>query len=506
MASFQIKNFNSLVSSMINTVRGLTTKITDFNVGGVTRTLLEAVAQEIEELYYQTFIGLIEATEFIFLAFNFPRRPATKAVGTVTFSSALAVASDVIIPQGTIVRTADNINFDTTQEVTLLQSTSSIDAPVRATTAGTEGNVDAGAIVEIATPVNFITGVTNAAATVGGDDDESREERRGRFAEFIASLSRATRIALEFAAKDRIDGVVASQIIENPRVFVLNEDVSSGVFSEITLPMNTNDPFGQSIAIFPASFAVGDNVYFGLDFAFDFLAFFITDPADPSFGDGTWQYFNGSTWVALTVEDATDKFRIDSFFRTVSFVRPADFTYTRVNNVLRFWIRFNITDAAFTSNPKVAEITTRPIRGTAEIYIQDAAGNAPAALLQAAQNQVELVRAAGIPVGVFAPEQISIDITAVITVDPIFDKDGLAAEARQSIIDFLIGKRLGQILFEAEICQLVMNLDDEGILDIDLSKLQPTALPSAPAVDDVMIGLNQIAQPGTIAVSAVSSS
>ncbi len=55
---FQVKDFRSIVASMVNHVRATTTKITDFRVGGVARTLLEAPAIEIDELYQQMFNGL----------------------------------------------------------------------------------------------------------------------------------------------------------------------------------------------------------------------------------------------------------------------------------------------------------------------------------------------------------------------------------------------------------------------------------------------------------------
>ena len=50
---FQIKDFASITASMINWLRANTTKVTDFNVGSVVRTMAEASAAEMEELYLQ---------------------------------------------------------------------------------------------------------------------------------------------------------------------------------------------------------------------------------------------------------------------------------------------------------------------------------------------------------------------------------------------------------------------------------------------------------------------
>ena len=59
--AFQIKNFASIVASMINRMSATQNKVTDFNVGAVGRTLIEAPAIEIDQLYQQMFNGLKEA-------------------------------------------------------------------------------------------------------------------------------------------------------------------------------------------------------------------------------------------------------------------------------------------------------------------------------------------------------------------------------------------------------------------------------------------------------------
>ena len=46
--AFQIKNFVSICAGMINSMRANQTQITDFNVGSVARTLIEAPAIEID--------------------------------------------------------------------------------------------------------------------------------------------------------------------------------------------------------------------------------------------------------------------------------------------------------------------------------------------------------------------------------------------------------------------------------------------------------------------------
>lgn len=61
--AFQLKDFQSIVASMVNYVRGATTKLTDFNRGSGIRTLLEAVAVEMDQMYQEMFSGLREGIE-----------------------------------------------------------------------------------------------------------------------------------------------------------------------------------------------------------------------------------------------------------------------------------------------------------------------------------------------------------------------------------------------------------------------------------------------------------
>jgi hypothetical protein len=48
---FQLKNFTSIAGAMINHMRGTQSDITDFVIGSKARTLVEAPAIEMDELY-----------------------------------------------------------------------------------------------------------------------------------------------------------------------------------------------------------------------------------------------------------------------------------------------------------------------------------------------------------------------------------------------------------------------------------------------------------------------
>jgi hypothetical protein len=71
--AFQLKDFYSITASMVNYIRGTLSGITDFNPGSAARTLLEAPAIEMDQLYQEMFVGIREGVETgIFRSFELP--------------------------------------------------------------------------------------------------------------------------------------------------------------------------------------------------------------------------------------------------------------------------------------------------------------------------------------------------------------------------------------------------------------------------------------------------
>lgn len=198
--AFQIKDFASIVAAEVNHARAVTTKLTDFQPGSVARTIMEAPAVEIEELYLQMFLGLREAIPVsTFLSFGFGQLSAAYAAGIVTISAATPVVADTLIPVGAEFRAADGRLYQATSALTWAQGSSQISVPVRHTVAGLVGNIAAGGINS--SPL-FGPGftVSNLPITTGRDL-ETFAEREARFADYIASLSRGTVAACTYAAK-----------------------------------------------------------------------------------------------------------------------------------------------------------------------------------------------------------------------------------------------------------------------------------------------------------------
>lgn len=196
--SFQIKNFVSIVAAQLNHMRGVTKKITDFQPGSVARTLVEAPAVEIEELYLQMMLGLRDAIPVAtFKSFGFDKLQPARAHGYVSVSLSPAPAESFPIPLGTAFTTTDGRIYTTTEAVIWAAGVPVVRLAVQAAVVGAVGNVAAGGIV--GTSLNGEGYVVSNSAITTGRDLETDSEREARFAEFVRSLSRGTMEACRYA-------------------------------------------------------------------------------------------------------------------------------------------------------------------------------------------------------------------------------------------------------------------------------------------------------------------
>lgn len=211
--AFQIKDFVSITASIINHMRGTTTKITDYQPGSVSRTLVEGPAVEIEELYLQMFLGLREAIPVAtFRSFGFDKLPAATAVGYVSVATLTPLAQDLLIPAGTEFTATDGRSYLSTEEVTWPAGSGIVLIPVAHSAPGMSGNIAAGAITD--SPFFDVGFTVSNQAISNGRDVESDTEQEARFAEFVDSLSRGTDAACTYAAKQSRVLDIAGNIAE----------------------------------------------------------------------------------------------------------------------------------------------------------------------------------------------------------------------------------------------------------------------------------------------------
>lgn len=222
--AFQIKDFASIVAAQINHARAVTTKITDFQPGSVARTIMEAPAVEIEELYLQMFLGLRDAIPVAtFLSFGFEKLPAAVAHGWVSISHEPAPTASFLIASGTAFTASDGRVYTSTAEVTWPSGDNVVRVPVAFSSPGLAGNIAGGMITS---SDGFGDGYTISNSGIEtGRDIETDAEREARFADFIASLSRGTVVACLYAARqsvvldqdgNRYEYVVRAGIDEQP--------------------------------------------------------------------------------------------------------------------------------------------------------------------------------------------------------------------------------------------------------------------------------------------------
>ena len=162
----------------------------DTSIGSVTRKILDAVAASIsaasldtQMLTYQYDINSMTgaALDSFVQLFGMTRYPATRATGTVTYTRGaatdvvtVAVSSQVGTADGTVV-----VQTLTTGILDVAQLT--VTVPVQAVLAGPGGNVSAGALTQLMTPVSEVTSVTNLSALSGGANQETDTQLQNRW-------------------------------------------------------------------------------------------------------------------------------------------------------------------------------------------------------------------------------------------------------------------------------------------------------------------------------------
>lgn len=212
---FQIKDFVSITASMLNWMRASTNRVTDYNVGSVTRTMIEAPAAEIDELYQQMFIGIKEAIPVAtYSTFNFDQLPQFSASGPIRVQLTPGPAG--LIGAGT---TFSGVGLATTYsalaDVVIADGASFIDVTVAADIGGFIGNIPENQEFTLTpSPSNFVS-ASNLSAFSSGADAETPDERKLRFASYISSIARSTVAAITYGLTTATLTDAAGNIIEH---------------------------------------------------------------------------------------------------------------------------------------------------------------------------------------------------------------------------------------------------------------------------------------------------
>ncbi|HRZ18858.1 MAG TPA: baseplate J/gp47 family protein, partial [Methanofastidiosum sp.] len=128
--------------------------------------------------------------------YNVTVNPATYSNGTVTFYTYTEPTTDIVIPEGTIVKTDSStpIDFSVDGTYTIYSAISNsyynpilnrweINCSVKAVLAGPNYRAGANSVINIATSINGIQGCTNENAISGGQPEETLESALRRVIE-----------------------------------------------------------------------------------------------------------------------------------------------------------------------------------------------------------------------------------------------------------------------------------------------------------------------------------
>ena len=202
MASFQLKNFASISASMINWLRATQTTVTDFTVGSVTRTLIEAPATELEELYQQMFNGLLNGIQTaVFTSFNFPPLVAAPAGGLIAVIIATQLIDTLIAAGATFTASSANAQqYGSTIDVTIPAGQTNVNVPVEALTSGSAGNIQNDTSFTMTPSPPGFTAATNGAAFINGIDNETPAAHLIRFNSYVSTLQKGTNAAIIYGA------------------------------------------------------------------------------------------------------------------------------------------------------------------------------------------------------------------------------------------------------------------------------------------------------------------
>jgi hypothetical protein len=454
-----MKTSEQMTYSMIEWMNSVAKKITDYTVGSVVRTMFESVAREIEEIYYRTYTGLSDAqTEGVYTAFDFPKKGASKASGTVTFyKTAPDNVKDYVIGLGTRVFTTQmdtqsSVSFSTIDTGTIYSKTG-----ITESLTYTEDIVDSSLNVLTKLAQRFIYQITS-----------------------IQSNFHTYTNGVDYVLNKNDSGDTIKWLVGNQKPLV-------GKFMTVQyIPLSVEIPVECL-----TSGTVG-NVSVGQISNISTLI-----PGVP--------YVNNFSSILTgtdeeTVENRKVRFShfIDSLSRgTLASVRYAIFNKTTAYQVYSASILENV-----------------PIPGFLKIYVSDSTGTAPSGMLTDVATTVEDYRGVGIVVSVSSPSPLLVDVYCKLRIKDGYDKDQLVTDVYTALSDHLSSYKLlnddgYSTVYLTSFDYVVKSVNSTAILEADISFARTTDGDPGNAVtkkiDDIAPRLTasiaEIIRPGTITVS-----
>jgi phage-related baseplate assembly protein len=287
------QSFQTIVNNTVAGIQGRANQLLNFAQGSTLRAIVEGFAGAFlwfQALVLQLLLAIRLSTangndvdtftaDFMPLVpgTNSPRLTAQAATGTVTFSRFAPNPAAPFIPVGATVSTSDgSVEFAVVADPTnpqysagppsgylLPANAASVNVPVQATTNGSIGNVQAGAISLLTSTLVGVDNVTNFQGFLNGADFESDPALKQRFSDYILGLSRGDHYGLQ-ASIEGAQVNVQWALVEGynldgswrPAYFYVLADDGSGTpdpsfMQLITDAANAVRPLGTQCGVFP---------------------------------------------------------------------------------------------------------------------------------------------------------------------------------------------------------------------------------------------------------------
>lgn len=193
--------------------------------------------------------------------YGITRKQASNGLVTLTFTSNVAPAANVVIPANTLVRSTTGITYQTVYPETLLAGDTVVQSLARSSLAGVNQQVNAYTLTTLASSIpdavsqGITLSVTNTLASAGAADRETDADYRARGRAFFTSSRRGTLSAIEQGALTT-PGVVRAKAFEtlgesgNPNGYVslVIADQYTDTLATLTLTNPTYASQSQALA------------------------------------------------------------------------------------------------------------------------------------------------------------------------------------------------------------------------------------------------------------------
>jgi uncharacterized phage protein gp47/JayE len=164
-----------------------------------------------EDVYNSSFIDSATGNSLARLGafIGIRKLSAQKATGVITIGG----DEGGIVPAGFIVQANNGQLFSTLFDA-LIEEDGTISVAIQANAAGPDGNVSAGSITTVVTPLSFVTEVINLDATIGGRDRETDQEFRERYLQSVDKPGGSNADSIR-AQLMEVEGVISAIVWEN---------------------------------------------------------------------------------------------------------------------------------------------------------------------------------------------------------------------------------------------------------------------------------------------------